>query len=134
MSRKIYVLDDNMKVVSKDLMFVEYARDFCDDNGYKYIKIIDNGNEQIYQRLEKGIVKLIGGIPITTWKEKIADLVRLAMNKDYFDDILFYELYPNTAAEAAAIDEDDEDAQCDVYNSKWEYAYEAFEEIFGEKY
>ena len=78
--------------------------------------------------------KMIGGIAITTWKEKIADLVRLAMNKDYFDDTLFYELYPNTEAEAAAIDEDDEDAQCDVYNSKWEYVYEAFEEIFGEEY
>ena len=78
--------------------------------------------------------KMIGGISITTWKEIIADLVRLAMNKDYFDDTLFYELYPNTAAEAVAIDEDDEDAQCDVYNSKWEYVYKAFEEIFGEEY
>ena len=75
--------------------------------------------------------KMIGGIPLTTWKEEIANLVRIAMNKDYFSDTLFYKLYPNTAAEAAAIDED---AQCDVYNEKWEYAYEAFEAIFGEKF
>ena len=34
--------------------------------------------------------KMIGGISISTWKEKIADLVRLALNKDYFDDTLFY--------------------------------------------
>ena len=75
--------------------------------------------------------KMIGGIPLTTWKEEIANLVRIAMNKDYFSDTLFYKLYPNTAAEAAVIDED---TQCDVYNEKWEYAYEAFKEIFGEKF
>ena len=53
--------------------------------------------------------KMIGGIPLTTWKKEIANLVRIAMDKDYFSDIMFYKLYPNTAAEAAAIDEDDED-------------------------
>ena len=77
--------------------------------------------------------KIIGGVSITEWKKAFADLVRIAMNKDYFSDIMFYKLYPNTAAEAAAIGDDDEDAQCNVYNEKWDYAYEAFEEIFGEK-
>lgn len=77
--------------------------------------------------------KIIGGVSIAEWKKAFASLVRIAMDKDYFSDIMFYKLYPNTAAEAAAIDDDDEDAQCDVYNEKWEYAYEAFEEIFGEK-
>ena len=77
--------------------------------------------------------KIIGGDSIAEWKKAFASLVRIAMDKDYFSDIMFYKLYPNTAAEAAAIDDDDEDAQCDVYNEKWEYAYEAFEEIFGEK-
>ena len=78
--------------------------------------------------------KVIGGISISTWKEAFADLVREEMGHGSFDDILFYNLYPNTAVEAAAIDEDDEDAQCDIYKAKWEYVYEAFKEIFGEKY
>lgn len=77
--------------------------------------------------------KIIGGVSITEWKKAFASLARIAMDKDYFSDIMFYELFPNTGAEAAAIDDDDEDAQCDVYNEKWDYAYEAFEEIFGEK-
>ena len=77
--------------------------------------------------------KIIGGVSITEWKKAFASLARIAMDRDYFSDIMFYELYPNTEAEAAAIDDDDEDAQCDVYNEKWDYSYEAFEEIFGEK-
>lgn len=78
--------------------------------------------------------KVIGGISLTTWKKEFANLVRIAADKDYFSDILYYKLYPNIAEETAAIDEEDEDARCDVYNKKWEYVYKAFEEIFGEEY
>ena len=77
--------------------------------------------------------KMIGGISISTWKEAFYNLCEIAMDKDYFSDILFYQLYPNTAAESAAIDGNDEDAQCNVYNEKWNYAYEALKEIFGER-
>ena len=77
--------------------------------------------------------KVIGGIAISKWKEVFRELCEIAMDKDYFSDILFYDLYPETSAEAAAIDDDDEDAQCDVYNAKWEYVDEALDAIFGER-
>ena len=77
--------------------------------------------------------KIIGGISISKWKEVFRSLCETAIDKDYFSDILFYDLYPNTGAEAAAVDEDDEDAQYDVYNEKWKYVYEAMKEIFGER-
>lgn len=75
--------------------------------------------------------KMIGGISISRWKEAFRAMCEIAMDKDYFSDILFYDLYPNTDAEAAAIGDDDEDAQCDIYNEKWEYAYEALKEVFN---
>jgi hypothetical protein len=53
------------------------------------------------------------------------------MDKDYFSDILFFELYPNTAEEAANIPDEDEEAICDVYNSKWDMVDKAFKEVFG---
>jgi hypothetical protein len=75
--------------------------------------------------------KIIGGISIERWKRAFAAAAAIAMDQDYFSDILFFDLYPGTHEEAAKIDEDDEDAQCDVYNSKWEYADKAFKEVFG---
>ena len=75
--------------------------------------------------------KMIGGISIERWKKAFADAAAIAMSHDYFSDILFFELYPNIDEEVAKIDEDDEDAQCDVYNSKWEFVDEAFKEVFG---
>lgn len=75
--------------------------------------------------------KMIGGISIERWKEAFADAAAIAMDKDYFSDILFFDLYPNIDEEVAKIDEDDEDARCDVYNSKWEFVDEAFKEVFG---
>lgn len=75
--------------------------------------------------------KMIGGISIERWKKAFADAAAIAMDQDYFSDILFFELYPNIGEEVAKIDEDDEDAQCDVYNSKWEFVDEAFKEVFG---
>jgi hypothetical protein len=75
--------------------------------------------------------KMIGGISIERWKEAFAELVNIAISKDYFSDILFFDLYPNTHDEANAIDEDDEEAVCDIYNEKWNYVDEAYEAIFG---
>lgn len=72
--------------------------------------------------------KIIGGISIERWKRAFANAVEIAMDNDYFSDILFFDLYPDTHEEVAKIDED---AQCDVYNSKWEYANKAFKEVFG---
>jgi hypothetical protein len=73
--------------------------------------------------------KMIGGISISEWKKAFRQLCEIAMDQDYFSDILFYDLYPNTDAEAAAIGDDNEDAQDKVYSEKWEYAYEALKEI-----
>ena len=75
--------------------------------------------------------KMIGGISLTKWKEVFRELCETAMDKDYFSDILFYDLYPNTGAEAAAVDEDNEEHN--PYSEKWDHAYEALKEIFGER-
>lgn len=75
--------------------------------------------------------KIIGGISIERWKRAFAAAAEFAMDNDYFTNILFFDLYPDTDEEVAKIDEDDEDAQYDVYNSKWEYAEKAFKEVFG---
>ena len=71
--------------------------------------------------------KIIGGISISRWKEAFRELCEIAMDKDYFSDILFYDLYPNTGAEALAAD------GCSAYTEKWNYAYEALKEILGER-
>ena len=72
--------------------------------------------------------KIIGGISVERWKRAFAAVAEIAMDQDYFSDILFFDLYPGTHEEAAKVDED---ALCNVYNSKWEYADEAFKEVFG---
>ena len=76
--------------------------------------------------------KEIGGITITDWKSAFAELVRIAIDKDYFSDILYYELYPNIEEEIKDIE--DEEEQDDIYNAKYDFVYEAFEEIFNEEY
>ena len=78
-------------------------------------------------------IKTIGGVSIEDWKKAFAQTVINAFGKDDFSDILFFNLYPNTSEEAANVAEDDEEAIDEVYNSKWTYAYEAFEEVFGLK-
>ena len=75
---------------------------------------------------------MIGGIKIEIWKE--AFLRVSGLDKTYFEDVLYHELYPNISEEIANIDEDDEDAICDVYNAKWDYANEAHQIIFGVPY
>ena len=75
--------------------------------------------------------EMIGNVSIERWKKAFA--VANIFDKDAFGDILFFELYPTIDDEVAEIDEEDEDAICDVYNEKWEFAYEAFEKVFGVK-
>ena len=77
--------------------------------------------------------KMIGGISISKWKKAFRDLCEIAMDKDDFSDILFFDLYPETSDEIAATNKDDEEAQCNIYNEKWNYAYKALEEIFKER-
>ena len=62
--------------------------------------------------------KMIGGISISKWKEAFRELCEIAIDKDYFSDILFYDLYPDGDGE---------------YEEKWNYTREAMKEIFGER-
>ena len=75
--------------------------------------------------------KVIGGIDLSTWKQAFAQATAIAISKDYFSDILFDGLYPDTHEEAGAIDEENEEAIDEVYNSKWKFVDEAFKEVFG---
>ena len=76
---------------------------------------------------------IIGGISLEKWRAAFAELAANAIDHDDFSDILFFDLYPGTHEEADAIDEDDEEAICDIYNEKWDYVDEAYEAIFGVK-
>jgi hypothetical protein len=77
------------------------------------------------------MAKTIGGISIDRWKMAFAEAVDIAIDKDYFSDILFFDLYPNTHEEAAAVSEENEELADEVYNTKWECVNEAFKEVFG---
>lgn len=63
--------------------------------------------------------KIVGGIPIEKWKLAFADAVNTAIDKDYFSDTLFFDLYPEHGDE-------DED-----YEKMWASVDEAFKEVFG---
>ena len=75
--------------------------------------------------------KVIGGISLETWKKAFGKAAAIAMDNDYFSDILFFDLYPSTSEEASQVEEIDEDAACYKKKKKWNYANEAFEEVFG---
>lgn len=83
--------------------------------------------------------KEIGGIPLDKWKHVFANAVSVAIEKDYFSDILFFDLYPNTSEEVDKIWYEDtsetarEEAIQNLYEEKWGYVNEAFNEIFGFK-
>ena len=63
----------------------------------------------------------ICGIPLSKWKEAFARSTAIAIDKDYFSDILYYDLYSEL--------EDDEEI-----DKAWENVKLAFKEIFGEDY
>lgn len=76
--------------------------------------------------------KMIGGFPVSKWRKAFALAVNIAIDQDYFSDTLFYDLYPNIHEEAVALGlGDDEEANDDLYNAKWDYVDEAFKEVFG---
>ena len=75
--------------------------------------------------------KTVGNVSLEKWKVAFAIAVANSFDHDNFSDLLFFDLYPNISEEAANIAGDDEEKVDDVYNEKWDYAYEAFKEIFG---
>lgn len=75
----------------------------------------------------------IHGVSKEKWLAAFADAVRIAIDKDYFSDILFFDLYPGTHEKAAEIDEEEEELINNVYDEKWNYVKDAFKEIFGEE-
>ena len=85
--------------------------------------------------------KMIGGIPVSKWRKAFALAAAIAIDKDYFSDILFYDLYPNIYEEAAAAEKAADEARLnglevdnavdEVYHAKWDYVNEAFKEVFG---
>lgn len=74
---------------------------------------------------------IVGGISLEKWKVAFAELAANAIDHDDFSDILFFDLYPGTHEEAHKIEEEDEEAACDIFNEKWEFVDEAFKAIFG---
>ena len=77
-------------------------------------------------------MKSIGNVSIEDWKAAFARAVCIAIEEDYFSDILFYQLYPNINEE---LKEDmTEEEEYSVYQRKWAYVYEAFKEVFGESH
>lgn len=83
--------------------------------------------------------KEIGGISLDKWKRAFANAVSIAIEKDYFSDIFFFDLYPNINEEINKIWYEDtsdaarEEAVENLYEKKWAYVNEAFNEIFGFK-
>jgi hypothetical protein len=76
--------------------------------------------------------EMIGGITLEQWKKSFANAILIAREKDYFSDILFYDLYPDTHEQAATLyDAGEYDAMDALYSEKWEYFNEAFKQIFG---
>ena len=74
--------------------------------------------------------KMIGGIPVSKWRKAFAEAVNIAIDQDYFSDILCFDLYPNIYEEAAAL-RDDEKALRNLYDTKWAFVEEAFKEVFN---
>ena len=74
---------------------------------------------------------IVGGISLRAWKKAFAQAVRNNIDHGYFDDILYYHLYSKDVEEAHKIEEEDEEAACDIFNEKWEFVDEAFKAIFG---
>lgn len=59
-------------------------------------------------------------LPKEKWVEAFAMAVNTAIDKDYFSDVLFYDLYPDAPQET------EED-----YEALWAKVDEAFKEVFG---
>lgn len=66
--------------------------------------------------------KIVGGLAIEKWRAAFSELVRCAVDKDYFSDILEFDLYLDQL-------HSDED-----YDKAWDAMREAFAEVFGEEW
>ena len=75
--------------------------------------------------------KMIGGVSIDRWKQAFADVAAIAIDKDYFSDILFYDLYPGTYDEYDKVKDENTDIADNIFNEKWKFVDEAFKEVFG---
>ena len=74
---------------------------------------------------------IIGGISLEAWRKAFAQAVRNNIDHGYFNDIVYYHLYPKDVEKAHKIEEENEEAACDILNEKWEFVDEAFKAIFG---
>ena len=54
-------------------------------------------------------------LPKEQWVKAFAMAVNTAIDKDYFSDVLFFDLYPD----------------CEDYDAMWAKVDEAFKEVFG---
>ena len=75
--------------------------------------------------------KMIGGISIDRWKQAFANAAAIAIDNDYFSDILFYDLYPGTYDEYDKVKDENTDIADNIFNEKWKFVDEAFKEVFG---
>ena len=66
--------------------------------------------------------KMIHGLPKEKWLSAFGSAVEIAIDKDYFGDILYYELYPN-----------EHPKNSDESEKLWKKVEDAFVEIFGYK-
>ena len=74
--------------------------------------------------------KMIGGISIDRWKQAFANVAAIAIDNDYFSDILFYDLYPGTYDEYDKVKDENTDIADNIFNEKWKFVDEAFKEVF----
>ena len=75
--------------------------------------------------------KMIGGVSIDRWKQAFADVAAIAIDNDYFSDILFYDLYPGTYDKYDKVKDENTDIADNIFNEKWKFVDEAFKEVFG---
>ena len=75
--------------------------------------------------------KMIGGVSIDRWKQAFANAAAIAIDNDYFSDILFYDLYPGTYDEYDKVKDENTDIADNIFNEKWKFVDEAFKEVFG---
>lgn len=65
--------------------------------------------------------EVIAGLPKEKWNKAFKEAIQDAIDKDYFSDILFFDLYPDAPRET------DKD-----YEKLWNNVEEAIKEFFGE--
>jgi hypothetical protein len=72
-------------------------------------------------------MKGVNNVSIEKWKKAFAKAVDIAIDKDYFFDILYHDLFP----EVNEIEVSSEEEAMEYGEAIWEYFNEAFYETFG---